>query len=389
VTVKLTSGTGNLSALTSPPPSPQPLPDGKLVHKLMDYQDRMIWVTVPFPDKISLITDLTNEIQAVPDQSGKKLKFIYKELDELLKTGFKATPLTAGGPITSKHKGGDKQKAEFWIKYAGDAVAERAHVTFQRRIGETYPSWSIRIEFNPFKAGISGMSAIRDAIEMIIAPFLDFDRMLGSLQITRVDAAVDCIGARPLDLIVRVPKPGKRMIFASDDGDPEAVYLYEKKPDPASPPGNGSYRTTGPLRLKLYERSAYQRQYGQLPTYGGCPVTRSEVSVAWNKNRPLLSQLVDIKNPFEGRHVGYAAAFPPLDASSKRRKGWIAFCLTSFSTGVRAARWNALVSGGLFAKWFAETPGDLVAEQAWEQWSSGVIYSGLMDWIEIAQKQLK
>ncbi|WP_207793872.1 hypothetical protein, partial [Polymorphobacter multimanifer] len=325
-----------------------------------------------------------NYITATPDQSGKSLKAIYQELDKDILDTLGKVPLGQGGPVTlRKFSGNIKKTAVFSIQYNLDDPLERAMLTIARRPGPDFSIWSVRLEFNPRKAGSVGLVQIQEGVELA-APFVDFDKALGAFTISRLDAAIDCIGVTPLDLIALIPKPGKRMVYLGKHGMPETIYFYQDKLLPKNPPKTSAYRTTGTHRLTLYERRAYQKQLAQPSTYGDCPVTRAEVVQVWRSKRPAFADLVTMQNLFEGRRVAYAAAVP---IKPTKRKLWKQFCLAAVGAGVDKATWTWMLSGGSdLAKKYSECQGDLVSENAWISWPTGLAYTGLEKWIAQANK---
>ena len=170
-----------------------------------------------------------------------------------------------------------------------------------------------------------------------------------------------------------------------DDGQPESVYLFERKKPLQAPPASISYNTLGTLRLKLYERRGYLLQLKLDPPYGDCPVTRAEVELRWKKKqqRPRLADLGEIQNALAGRRVAYAAK---LADDLKRPKDWIAFCLAAFGGGLATARQKWPVGAGLgHHTRYSDCEGDLVSPSRWDRWSDGLAYTGLDKWIKAAK----
>lgn len=254
-------------------------------------------------------------------------------------------------------------------------------MTLSRRPGDDFGIWSAKLEFNPSKARAQGLKKIIEEIEDTVA-FLNLDALIGAFKIARLDAAIDCIGAHPLDLIAHIPKKGKRLMYSGHDGRPESIFLYERKPALSKPPSQLGVRTTGPLRLTLYERRSYHRQLKLPPPYGDCPVTRVEVTRRWNKGRPHLSALGEISNLFEGRRVAYAAILPVKDKAR-----WQSFCEASVGLGPMAVAEDWIMKGGLkYAKSYLECEGNLVDPAAWSEWQRGVEITGLTAWVTAAKK---
>lgn len=380
--VTITTGGKLFFPLTSPPPKPKPAPDPTIIAKVMVYGDRQITVTVPFPDTIELVARILNETQLQPDLSYKSQKLKYQQLDEDIKGALSEAPM--GEP--SYVSGGSnpaKTKASFQIAYDEKQPLNRAQLTLWRTQGTDFGFWQVRLQFSASKAGPNGLLKLIAGLQAVLH-FLDIGRLMADFRVSRVDCAIDCIGASPLDLIAQIPKAGKRMVFLGSHGRPESLYLYERKKPLHSPPQNLSGKTTGPHRLRLYERRDYHRQLLLEPPYGDCPVTRVEVPLRWTNGRPPLAKLPHLANAFKGKDVAYASA---IFAGSRR---WRQFCMAAFGAGVDQALFGWLPGvGGKFAKAYCRSPGDLIASTCWEHWHLGLEHTGLMAWTSLAEAEIQ
>lgn len=381
--VKISHGTPVYS-LTSPPEQPKPKPPSTLLGEAMSYGDRTILVTVPFPDTIELTADVLNQHLTNPDATGDGAKKIYKLLDDDLQKFAKS--LKDGETLMSPKPDvylGAKAKAVFDVAYDPDQPLNRARLTLARQPGVDYGSWSVRLEFSASKAQAAGLVKLIAAFEEALP--LSFSKMLPDFRVSRVDPAIDLIGARPLDLIAHIENPGKRLVYVGKGGQPESLYLYEQKQPLKEPPASFTYNTRGPLRLKLYERRDYYRQLMLDPPYGDCPVTRVEVELRWKKKaqRPKLADLAGIKNAFDERRVAYAAK---LADDIKAPKDWLSFCLAAFGGGVATAqhKWQLTSQGLGFRDTYQDCAGDLVNADRWAGWQDGIASTGLHTWIEAA-----
>lgn len=379
--MQLTSGQELVYPLTSPPTKPDPHPAPELIAKTVEYADRSIVVTIPFPDSIELVADVTNAMLLAPDTQGGPAKAIYNGIDADLKQHveglmkgevfFSPMPKITGVSV-------QKHKAVFSLAYQNDEPPHRAFLTLQRRIGPDYPIWSIRLEFSVAKAGPEGLMKLTALMDDALP--LSISQVIASFVISRIDAAIDCIGAEPIDLIAHIKKQGKRLTYVGDAGRPETVYLYEKKPPLKKPPGKLGIKTTGPARLKLYERRAYLSQFALPPTYGSCPVTRAEVQMRWTKGRPSLGKLLALKNPYQHVSVAYA---PPVGGNSR---GWRQFCLAAFGGGTSAARTAFFPGSGYAASnLYHSCDGDLIDKSCWDRWADGVALYGLKPWVDLSK----
>jgi hypothetical protein len=273
---------------------------------------------------------------------------------------------------------GNPTWAKFFIAYDVVQPLNRARLTLKRTPGPDFGSWKLRFEISPSKAGPSGLLKLTAGLAAAL-PFLDIPKLISAFRVARLDGAIDCIGATPLDLIAHIPKPGKRMVFIGVQGRPESVYFYQAKPPLNAPPKKLGVRTTGPHRLTLYERRDYHLQLSLKPPYGPCPVTRAEVTRRWTKVRPLLSEIESIPNLFAGRRVAYAAAVP-----AGHPKIWRRFCLAAFGGGVDRSLFSWLPGpGSRFAQAYINCDGDLINPTCSSGWKAGLKATGLLNWMEI------
>ena len=375
--VKLGVGKQLLFPLTSPPSKPMPEPDPKLIAKAVSYGDREIVVTIPFPDTVELLCPILNDLLEVADLSGKPAKQTYNELDQDIKASLPEVkmglPATMSGSFNKQ-----LTKATFYVQYDPAQPLNRARITLARRQKEELPSWTVKLEFSPSKAGAAGLVQLTSALQIIL-PYVNIQKLLAAFRVARLDAAIDLLGATPLDLIAHVPKPGKRQVFVGSHGRPETVYFYEQKSPLKVPPSTiSSVKTVGPQRLTLYERRDYHLQLLLEPPYGACPVTRAEVTKRWKKGRPALSDLPTLGNMFKGRRIAYAAAVP-----TKATKPWRQFCLATFGAGLDKSFWSWLPGpAGEFEGLYRDCVGDLVEESCWEAWQDGLDQTGLSSWIK-------
>lgn len=385
--VKLISGGGSVPSITSPPPLPAPYPPDELIAKKVVYGDREILVTVPFPDTIVLVTDVMNHHLNQPYEAGAgSIAWIAKQIDADLKqyvSGY-STGETHFSPKPEVTGSGQRKKVVYRLDYDPDHPLHVAHLQLSRQETEGYGWWTIKLDFSVSKAGPVGLAKLTALLEDALQ--MNVKAILGSMRVQRINPAIDLIGAEPLDLIPHVPKPGKRMIYVGDHGRPESVYLYAKKAPLKQPPQTITKRTTGPLRLKLYERQSYFEQLKLDPPYGECPVTRAEVQSDWKqkKKQPWLANLATLPNRLLKRRIAYAAAVGPQTGNAS--SAWVQFCLAAFGGGVRKTQAKTGPGQGLhFRKLYEDCSGDLADENAWTRWADGLAFTGLDQWVEIAK----
>lgn len=364
--------------LTSPPAHPKPVPAKELIAKTITYSDRKVYVTVPFPDTLELVLDVLDEHMMTPDVSGKPAKAIYEELDENIRNHLLEISKFKGADFSVDSFNPTHSKAVISIRYDPIQPLNRATITLTRKMRTDYPAWRLKLEFSAGKAGKKGILKLIATLQETVLGFLNWEVAMKWIRVSRIDAAVDCIGVFPIDLIAHIPKPGKRMVFVGENGRPESIYYYQKRKPLSAPPKKLSVKTRGPHRLTLYERRDYCRQLLLDPPYGDAPVTRAEVSTRWTTNRPLLCEILKIKNPFKGRRVAYAAAVPPISS-----KEWRRFCAAVLGGGIEPALYQWLPGpGAAFAKSYDGCIGDLIDETCWIGWPQGIACTGLNEMVE-------
>lgn len=359
-------------SLTSPPPKPEPKPSPALVWKTVKYIDRDIVVTVPFPDKIALITDVKPHHLINPPLAGPHSQ-MFAEINADLQTWVKGFKEEGGNlyPPSKMSVSANQPFVEFQVPY-GEKLEARAFVRVERRKSKSATPdkyWSVKVEFNPNRMGAVGGVQLTAQIQERVGLAINFPKVMPDFQIARLDVAVDCIGVSMIDVIAHTKKAGKRMVFVGGSRNLESVYIYA--PKLVSKNEEVHPKTTkGPLQLKLYDKRAERLQHNFPPPYGETPVVRVETTKRWNgNNRPMLSQLAQIPNMFSAHRVAYAAAV------GQYRYSWKRFCLAAANAGPN----GSILSGTDFKyrEMYAACSGDLVDPDIWAGWVKGIAVTGI------------
>jgi len=361
--------------LTSPPPEPKNALDPNWIASEKHYGDRKLWITYPFPDKLNLVADLTDEMTLVPDVSGKSAKQIYYQFDHEISSHLKQYPKIPDDHISLVQLKG-KHKPYGAVFQLGPESARLARLELSRRNGQDYPVWKLALTLNPCKVGAQQMLAIPELFENALWMF-DFYKFLEATHITRVDCAIDIIGARPIDLICRIENPGKRMAFLDGKYGPESFYWFQKKEHPSAPPKSSNYKSQGPTRLLVYERRARAIQHGFQPPHGKTPVTRVEIKHMWKGAWHPFSSLPNLKNLISGREVAYASQ-PHLISSPR----WRELCERSWSMGADNLSIHSPLAKNLqLINEYHNIEPDLITSKNWIGWAKGLELTGITDWL--------
>lgn len=361
--------------LTSPPANHSEYIDKEWIAKELKFFDRNISVSYPFPDKIRLVADLGNNDQVVPNQSGVSAHKIGKEIDQNMLQHLEAFPAVPELGITAL-KLFNNNMIEVSLS---DEEGHLAWVKAKRNKGQKdmFGSWRFEISFNPFSVSKNRIPNLIEKFEMAFG-HIEFVKLISHARVTRVDCAIDCFGARPLDLVIRCPKIGKTNIWNEQNGQPATIYLYAQKEPPQNPPKHGSYKPHGKLIATIYNRTEAAKWKCAPPIAGKAPVTRLEVCRVWKSNQPNLTEVPLIKNMLQDIGAGYGS--PENLVSSP---AWRQVALERFPARKKWSSLTTPVSKSVkLNELYDNFSTDLVCADDWQYWHKGLELTGLADLIE-------
>lgn len=360
------------SSIITPPSSEELAPDPEIFPHQVQLSDRIIYRSVPQIDKIELSGPLLNEHFLTPHLSvtaAGGAKAMDADLLELL-----TAPWEAGHGVAVKNiNNGTKRKVR-WSFPAGHR--ERLSFFEVRRIPGEIPEWAFKIITNPRKSGPQGLATIVETIETIL-PAISVAKLLQAAQVNALDIAIDLIGVAPGDLQYTVPKPGKTMAIRDGDGRLETLYLFGAKAIPKTPPKKSDFRGYGPLRMRIYDRTAHKRNNAKLGPFGNTITTRVEVTKEWRSSKPLLQSIAKLPNPLAAVFVQFTGDFPEISQLDFQK-----FVAASFGVGKAALGLGWEKSG--FEKIKTSTPSPLIFPDLWNEWGSGLAACGLDTWLTAA-----
>jgi hypothetical protein len=145
------------------------------------------------------------------------------------------------------------------------------------RTGAKRPAFA-RLEFNPSKAGVAGVSEVRT-----IAATLFSAEDMRHASVSRIDVAVDMHGVRISNLAVRSRRHQKSMLVFGREGNLETIYVGDR--------GSGS-------QVTIYDKAAQLRETKSIHLAGPC--TRFEARI---RTYIPVNELSLLKNPFFGIDV--------------------------------------------------------------------------------------
>lgn len=352
--------------LTSPP-KPYALDSLEWIDREINFTDRKLGITHPFPDKIDLIAPISLESHCVPDVSAKSVHQKAQELDQDIRLHLKSFPAVDGIHLSKLWPPYDPQRA---VVRLTEGSCHLAHIEIWRKKGSSFWSWFFKLSFNPRKLGPEGLDQLGEKFELAFG-FLRLGVLLQTSELSRLDATVDVIGASPIDLIARIPSQGKNITYSSPAAI-ETILFHEAKQATSK-----SLKTVGPQRLKIYDRIARQKVIEQVPDFASERITRLEVTRRWKSHRPTLAKLLTVKNLFSKIEVAYANRDDLVTSRLWREvvERAILHGIDGFAIEAPIARRLQLTSI------YKSIAPDILSAASWDGWETGVELTGLKTWV--------
>jgi hypothetical protein len=267
---------------------------------------RQIWISAPLPDRLSIVIPLS------PYVYGKEIDPKLSVPDFL--SGVVKLLLNPPYPVglTGKAKfafANDPTKDAEWRSVSLTFGKRDASIHFSRYKHQTL-GLSLRLEMNPRKIGPMGFGQLAK----LLSCWFDLQSIAEAAAVTRLDVAVDIVGAHVTEIVALQKHQGKRVHYVGNDGMLETVYVNRKLPafkqkyddyGPIKPKRRKS--PAGKPLLKLYDRVRERASVGVDAPFGDAPVTRVEIV----KDRFVkfkLKNLPALADPFAGTKAGYVAS---------------------------------------------------------------------------------
>lgn len=372
--VKLTVGAQSSNKPAAPSPIP---PTDEFPQKLAFPDGRTVWVSVPFPDKITIVGAVGPE-HFIPTA---------KDNDELLKyvqSWSRYIALEGGKTSSSVTKLNWKKQFYEEIVLNVGTLGAKVHVSILPPTAKT-PRWRLRLEMNPRLLGPEGLAHV--AFDLRYGDTFRLSKFLAGSRCTRLDVAVDFINLAVWETVLHSPHTGKRVAYIGEDDELETVQLHKRASasklqldedgqfagvkTPSSP--------LGMLHARLYDRVKRLAYLLQPAPYGDVPVTRLELIRRWHGKGPLFQGLPVMANPFEHYRLSYIAD------DGQAQSDWQAYVSGRRTRPKRAVSSELQLSirKGLAYGRRAQAPdSSLIAhETLWSAWDKGLAACGLGQWI--------
>ncbi|WP_152417319.1 hypothetical protein [Sandarakinorhabdus sp. AAP62] len=270
-----------------PQPFPKPKPPYELFPTTLSMCDgRIVRVSVPVPDRLSMIIDITPDIFGPKTPAGVTVAQWVKGAGHYLNSN----------PHNTQPLGCQYFENKQWYRHVTLGMGPRdSSVRFEFSEQTNKAPARLRIELNPRKLGPKGFKTLLAILNDPDGPFAG-KAVLKSARVTRIDLAVDLEGVQTDDLVAFHKNEQQRSIYIGSDGVIETLYLHGK---------SSKTKPAGKVLVGLYDRAKERIKKGKEPPFGPSPTTRVELVKTMKAPHNSLAKIATMADPFGSIRVGY------------------------------------------------------------------------------------
>ncbi len=220
----------------------------------------------------------------------------------------------------------------------------------------------IRLEFNPARQWQWGLGYLKHLFDQITGELLGWGYVIEFGRATRIDVAVDLVGAQMNQLVAASNVNGKNHLYLSEHGDLETAYL-------------GMPKVNKPTEQFVYDKLQDALDKGYEPLYDSIIHTRVEMIV--KSSGQMLCNIGAVQNPLGRVTMVHPMKHLPCINST----AWAMFLEVCRFKGVGPAL-NMLPEGYQNILLAALTAGAEVCwrpDKLWKHWPTTVKASGLLE----------
>lgn len=354
--VKISTGASQSS--NKPQPFPKPKPPYELFPTTLAMCDgRIVRVSVPVPDRLSMIIGISDEIFGPNTPAGVTVA------QWVLGTGHYLN----AAPHNTQPLGCQYFENKKWYRHVTLGMGHRdSSVRFEFSEATKKSPAQLRIEMNPRKLGPKGFKTLLSILNDHGGPFSG-KAVLNSARVTRIDVAVDLEGVQTDDLIAFHKDEHQRSMYIGADGVLETLYLHGKP---------GKAKPAGKVLVGLYDRAKERLKKGKKPPFGPSPVTRIELVRTMSAPHNSLAKIATMGDPFGSVRVGYLVGQGVKPAQWWREYVGLRRGMSHAAT-VALLGLNAATAEQFACAYLVPTP-ELVAKGLnWAGWAQGLKVTGL------------
>lgn len=341
-----------------PQPFPKPKPPYELFPTTLSMCDgRIVRVSVPVPDRLSMVVDISPEIFGPTTPSGITVA------QWVLGAGHYLNAM----PHNTQPLGCQYFENKQWYRHVTLGMGHRdSSVRFEFSEQTKKAPARLRLEINPRKLGPKGFKTLLAILNDPHGPFAG-KAVLKNARVTRIDVAVDFEGVQTDDLVAFHKDEHQRSMYIGADGVLETLYLHGK-PSKTKP--------SGKVLVGLYDRAKERLKKGKQPPFGPSPVTRVELAKNMSAPHNSLAKIATLADPFGSVRVGYL-----MGQGAKPQNWWCEY------VGLRRAKNHggtvALLgldaqTADQFASAYRVPNPELLAKGLnWSGWAHGLKFTGL------------
>lgn len=357
-------------SFSNKPPSPEPLPSPSLYPTKKSMKDgRTIWISVPQPDRLTLVVPLTDKVCGKP-VSGVSVTELNKGIGLYL----------LEEPANSHHAS-HQYFPNTGYKFVTLQMGPRGSFVRFEFLNSKKDGPRLRLDLNPRKLGPKGFAQLR---KVLMGTF-NLPALVAAARITRLDVAIDIVGLSVSEVLLTHQDQGKRSYYVASDGQLETINLHRKKSlkhpgfDQAGFPKKATHgnQPAGPVIVRAYDRAREREALKQPRPFGPAPVTRIEITQRRFLKWAPLTLIEQMDDLFKKLRVGFHQTQPSIMSAA-----WDRYTAVRRTTGpLEGARLIGLqlIAKGKFEAAYSVSEADLVGPgKNWLGWKTGLSVSGLM-----------
>lgn len=340
-----------------PQPFPKPKPSFELFPTTLAMCDgRIVRVSVPVPDRLSMIIDITPEILGPKTPSGVTVA------QWVLGAGHYLNSM----PHNTQPLGCQYFENKKWYRHVTLGMGHRdSSVRFEFSEQTKKAPAHLRLEMNPRKLGPKGFKTLLAILNDPDGPFAG-KALLKAARVTRIDVAVDLEGVQTDDLIAFYKGEQQRSMYIGADGVLETLYLHGK-PSKTKPAGK--------VLVGLYDRAKERLKKGKPAPFGPSPVTRVELVRRLSAPHNSLAKIATMADPFSSVRVGYL-----MGQGAKPKQWWCEYVGLrrgkDHATTVALLGLSATTAEQFASAYLVPFPGLVAKGLNWSGWGQGLKVTG-------------
>jgi hypothetical protein len=289
-------------------------------------------------------------------------------------------------PHNAHHEASQRFKDGYWKFITLRMGSRSSYVRFEWLNDKKFGT-RLRIELNPRKLRPEGFQQLSKVLDWKGGPF-QLAALLDHAKLTRLDIAVDVVGAAVSEILINHKDQGKRSMYIGSDGLLETLFVHRRMlPQKQKYDSSGSLkklkhrsRPYGAVLVKAYDRVRERKSLNMDGPFGECPVTRIEMVLARFTKWAPLKKLSLMDDRFEKIRAGMADSQTPFPNTHWRNYVSLRRSLTHQQACDTMGLQKKSADKFLVA-YDVLNPNIIAKDSNWSGWAAGLKYVGLSDFV--------